>query len=135
MIRQNSLRKPLLPLQNNHYFSRSQLMIKLLSRNNEPAVVIDADQKPVFLPLYAKWAFEVYLPKLVRFTSPKEFPAFKLMLIPVLVVPCEDFVYGFSGEHYALNTIHRFQDEAWQVVEALLYAGCSPSKSGSQFKN
>jgi hypothetical protein len=81
-------------------------MVKLLSRNNEPTIVVDADQKPVFLPLYAKWTFEVYLPKLIRFTSSEEFPAFKLMLIPVLIVPCEDVVYGFSGEHYALDAIY-----------------------------
>src|SRR4030067_2183708 len=42
MIRQNSLRKPLLPLQNSHRLSRGQLMIKLFSRNDEPAVVVDA---------------------------------------------------------------------------------------------
>ena len=88
-------------------------MVKLLCCNNESTIVVDADQKPVFLALYAKWTFEVYLPKLVRFTSPKELPTLKLMLIPVLVVPCEDVVYGFSGEHCALNTIHRFQNEAW----------------------
>jgi hypothetical protein len=81
-------------------------MVKLLSRNNEPTIVVDADQKPVFLPLYAKWTFEVYLPKLIRFTSSEEFPAFKLMLIAVLFVPCEDVVYGFSGEHYALDAIY-----------------------------
>ena len=51
MIRQNSLRKPLLPLQHRYCFSRRELMIKLLSRNNEPAVVIDANQKPVLLAL------------------------------------------------------------------------------------
>lgn len=92
-------------------------------------------RKSIFRPLYAKWAFEIYLPKLVGFTSPKEFPAFKLMRVAVLIVPCEDVVYGFSGEHYALNAIHRFQNEAWQVVDALLYACGSPFESGSQFKN
>lgn len=45
MVRQNSLRKPLLLLQNSHCFRRSQLMLKLLSCNDEPAVVVDADQK------------------------------------------------------------------------------------------
>ena len=62
-------------------------MIKLLRRYNEPAIVIDADQKQVFLPLYAKRSLEVYLPKLVRRFSPEEFPALKLMLVAVLIVP------------------------------------------------
>jgi hypothetical protein len=131
MIRKYSLRKPLLPLQNSHSFRRSQLMVKLLRRNNEPAIVIDANQKPVFLSLNGKWTFEVYLPKLIRLFGSEEFPAFKLMIVAVLIVLCEDVVYDFSREHYALNTIHRFQNEAWQVAEALLYAGCSPSKNGS----
>ena len=68
-------------------------MVKLLSRNNEPTIVIDADKKPVFFPLYAKRSLEVYLPKLVRRLGSKELPAFKLMLIPVLVIPCKDTVY------------------------------------------
>ena len=106
MIRQNSLRTPLLLLQNSHCLSRRELMVKLLRRNNEAAVVIDADQKPVFLPLYAKWTFEVYLPKLITSTSSEEFPAFKLMRVAVLIVPCEDVVYGFSGEHYALDAVY-----------------------------
>src|SRR3989337_3964274 len=46
MIRQKSLRKPLLLLQNSHRFSRSQLMINLLSRNNEPAIIAKATKKP-----------------------------------------------------------------------------------------
>jgi hypothetical protein len=83
-------------------------MIKLLRSNNEPAIIVDADQKPVFFALNAKGPFEVYLPQLVRRLCPKEFPAFKLLLIAVLVVSCEDFVYGFSGERYALDTIYGF---------------------------
>jgi hypothetical protein len=54
MIRQNTLRKPLLLLQNSHRFSRSQLMIKLLCCNNEPTVVVDANKKPVPLALNVK---------------------------------------------------------------------------------
>jgi hypothetical protein len=110
-------------------------MVKLLSRNNEPTIVIDADQKPVFLPLDAKCTFEVYLPKLIRFNSSEEFPVFKRMRVAVLVVLCEIVVYGFSLEHYALNSIHRFQNEAWQVVDALLYLCGSSFESSSQFKN
>jgi hypothetical protein len=43
MIRQNSLRKPALSLQNRYGLSRSQLMLKLLSSNNEPTIVVNAD--------------------------------------------------------------------------------------------
>jgi hypothetical protein len=88
MIRQNSLRKTLLPLQHRYCFSRRELMIKLLCRYNEPAVVIDADQKPVFLALDSEWSLEVDLPKLIRLFGPKEVPALKLTLITVLIVPC-----------------------------------------------
>ena len=66
MIRQNSLRQPLLLFQCSHRFSRRQLMIKLLSTNNEPTIVVDADQKPVLLSPNTKWTPKVDLPKLIR---------------------------------------------------------------------
>ena len=135
MIRQNSLRKPLLPLQHRYCFSRRELMIKLLRRYNEAAVIVDADQKPVLLALNRKWTLKVYLPQLIRRLCPKELPALKLTLIPILIIPCKNIVYGFSGELYSLNAMYRIQHEGWQLVEALLYASGSPFEGSSQFED
>jgi len=88
MIRQNSLRKPVLLLQHRYCFSRRQLMVKLLSRNDEPAVIVDADQKPVLLAPNSEWSLEVDLPQFIRLTGPEELPALKLPLIAVLVILC-----------------------------------------------
>src|SRR3990170_945689 len=85
-IRKNSLRKPLLPLQHSHCFSRRQLMIKLLRRHNEPAIVINADQKPVLLARHAEWPSEIYLPQLIRSLRPEKIPALEFAQIPVLVI-------------------------------------------------
>ena len=94
MIRKYSLRKPLLPLQCSCCLSRRQLMIKLFSANDEPAIVVDANQKPVLLALNAEWTLEVDLPQLIRTFSSKEIPALKLARVPVLFVPCKNVVYG-----------------------------------------
>jgi len=96
MITQNSLRKPPNFLQYSHCFSRRQFTVKLLSRNDESAVVVDAHQKPVLLALNAEGPFEINLPQLVRLFGPEELPALALFLIAVLVVSCKDSVYGFS---------------------------------------
>ena len=113
MIRKYSLRKPLLFLQHSCCLSRRQLMIKLFSTNDEPAIVVDANQKPVSLALNSEWPFEVYLLKLIRTFSPKEIPALKLVLVPVLFVPCENGVYCFPGKLNSLNAAHRILDEVW----------------------
>jgi hypothetical protein len=88
MIRKYSLRKPLLLLQRRRCLSSRQLMIKLLRANNEPAIVVDADQKPVLLAPNTKRTLKVNLPKLIRRLCSKELPALKLVLVPVLIVPC-----------------------------------------------
>lgn len=135
MVEKNSFRTPILLLQHSYCFSRRQLMVKLLRRNDKAAVVVDAHQEPVLLALHSEWSFKVDLPQLVRRFCPKEFPALKLSLIAVLIIPCENIVYGFSRQHYSLNTLHRIQDEVWQAVDALLYACGSPFEGGSQFED
>jgi len=135
MVRKNSLRKPILLLQHSHCFSRRQLMIKLLCTNDKSAIIVDANQKPVLLAPNSEWPLKVDLPQLVRFLGSEELPALKLSLIAVLIIPCENIVYGFSRQHYSLNTLHRIQDEVWQTVEALLYACGSPFEGSSQFED
>ena len=43
-VRKNSLRKPILLLQHSHCFSRRQLMVKLLRRNDKSDIIVDANQ-------------------------------------------------------------------------------------------
>ena len=62
-------------------------MIKLFSANDEPTIVVDANQKPPFLALNSEWPFEVNLPQLVRRFSPEEPPTLELAHVLVLVVP------------------------------------------------
>jgi hypothetical protein len=90
-------------------------VIKLLSTNNESAEVIYANQKPIALAPNSEWPLEIYLPKLIRLTGPKEFPALKLALVPVLIIPCENVVYGFSGKHNSLNAAYGIPDESWKI--------------------
>lgn len=82
-----------------------------------------------------KRSSEINLPQLIRRSGSEELPALKLSLIAVLVVSCENLVYGFSGQLNALNAIDLLQNERWQAVEALLYAGGSPFEGGSQLEN
>jgi len=105
MVRKNSLRKPLLLLQHRYCFSRRQLMVKLLRTNDKPAVIINANQKPVLLAPNSEGSFKVDLPQLIRRLCPEKLPALKFLLIAVLIIPCENLVYGFSGQHYSLNAI------------------------------
>ena len=96
MIRKNRLRKPPLPLQNRNGFSRGQLMIKLLSRNDGASVVLDAHHKPRLLSLNAEGPAKVDLPQLIRLLSAKEVPMLKLAQVPVLIISCQNVVDGFT---------------------------------------
>jgi len=48
-------------------------MIKLLCKNNEPAKVVDTEQKPVLLTRYTERFLEVNLPKLIWAFDRKNF--------------------------------------------------------------
>ena len=87
MITQNSFRKSANSLQYSHGFSRRQVMVKLLRRDDEPAVVVDAHQKPDLLTLNTERSFEVNLPQLIGTLGSEELPSLKLALVTILPIP------------------------------------------------
>jgi hypothetical protein len=50
-------------------------MVKLFSGNNETAIIVYANQKPVALSLNTKLLTEVYLPKLIRMLDSEKVPS------------------------------------------------------------
>jgi len=132
VIGQHRLRMPPLPLQQSRHLPGSRFVAKLLSQHEEPAVVVDADEEPVPLALNGERPLEVYLPQLIGLLRPEEPPALILTWVPVYAMPRENVVYGFPGQADSLYAAHCLQDEAWEPVEALLYARCSPLERVSQ---
>ena len=96
VISKNLLRPTLQLVQHLRHVFRRWVRVKLLRHRKKPAVVVDAHKKPVPVALNCKWTLKVQLPELIRLLSSKEFPALKLPHVTVLVVACENLVYGFS---------------------------------------
>ena len=132
VIGQYRLRMPPLPLQQGSHLLGSRIVVKLLRRHQEPAVVVDAHQKPVFPAMHRERPLEVDLPELVGRLRPEEPPSLVVMRVAVQPMSGEDVVYGFPGQTDSLYAAHRLRDEAWKVEEALLYARGSPFEGVSQ---
>ena len=116
MIRKYGLRKPPLPFEHSNRLSSRQLMVKLLQRHDEPAKIVDTDQKPPLLALNAEGSSKIDLPELIWLFGSKEVPALEIAHVPVLAVSGKYVVDGFPRQLHTLDGVDGFEDEAWKTL-------------------
>ena len=97
MVRQYCLWQCLLLFQYSSHFLCSRFVVKLFSYNEEPAVIVDAYEEPVFLAVHCEWTFEVDLPQFIRFLGSEEPPPFMFTWISIYPMSRKNVVYGLSG--------------------------------------